>query len=950
MDLLQCYSTDFAFFSETWLPSSTNVTTATIKQYSYQCFHSDQFGRWKGCALVVSNKWSDQINNHKKILYSSFEASQITFNDVNKTHLISVYRYCVYGSQFNIFLEEFQSFLSDLIMNGRNFVLCGDLNIHYNIPSESYTYRFQDLMDELGLMVTAPLVPTHDEGNTIDLIISNVSTASQIKLQSVDPHLRISDHHPIVFELKLYHKKAIPNKRKIIQTRNCKNVDFAQFNSDLDNACHSTHIPESNDNFGNFLQIFTENVTSCLNNHAPIYSKVIKIDTDKPPWIDGEYISERCKRRALEKKYRISKSHRDWCNYQAQSTHCRNIFKSKRNEYIGSTIRNIEGDQRKLFNFVNNITDCKMPNDKLPTRISDPHELANKFNSFFIDKINKIRQEFPNSTPPMIHELNDSEWDNSSYLSVLSPCTIDELRELIKIHGITVSPNDILPGLLMEKSIETLLPYILKLINLSLATGCFDGLKEAIVRPTFKKDASDLEDFSNFRPVSNLPFISKLIERVVQSRLQAHMDLINYNCDTQFGYKKFHGTETLLVKLVNDLLIGLDSRSGIVLVLIDLSAAFDTVDHNKLINILANELNIRNTALKWFKSYLSNRTQRVYVNGQFSEPLELSFGVPQGSVLGPILFNIYVKSLANVFLNAGFNTLSYADDNSGYQVFSFSAASNIFLESIPNLLSDISKWMQDYYLKLNEDKTKVIVFGSRQFNSNLPSNSVSTLNGEVIDCVSKVKYLGVYLDDTLTMQYHINKVTSQCYCNLRKINGIRSLLSQQQCELLINATVTSRLDYCNALFFKLSWSNRLSKLAKIQNYASKIILQKGRRQGLPAIERLVKLHWLPIKQRIVYKVLLLTFKCIIKKAPMLLISLLTVNSNSRHANTLSTNIYYPLNSNGQRAFSYYAPKLWNALPLNMRNIELLPEFKAKLKTHLFSHFDELMARFNMYRL
>ena len=949
MNLLECYSVDFGFFSETWLPNSSNVTTARIKEYGYECFHSDQFGRGKGCALVISKKRFNQVNKHIKYSFSSFEATQLSFDDVNKTCLISMYRYYVFGSQFNIFLDEFEKFLSTLIMNGYNFVLCGDINIHWNIPSESYTYRFQDLMDELGLIVTAPVVPTHDAGNTIDLIISNVSTASQISVHSVDPHLRISDHHPIVFDIKLYHRKLSKNHRKIIQTRNWKAVDIIQFNTDLEQACLSLSTLDPSSNFECSLNVFTDSVARCLEDHAPLYSKVVKSESDEPPWIDGEYISERCKRRALEKKYRRSLLYRDWCKYQAQSTHCRNIFKNKRTDYYGSTLREIEGDQRKLFNFVNNITDSKTSVDKLPSHIADPDELVNKFNTFFIEKVKKIRQSFPNPAP-IIHELLEPNSILTNCLDILEPCTVDELRELIKVHGITVSPKDILPGPLLEKSIDTLLPYIVKLINLSLSTGSFDGFKEAVVRPSFKKDAIDTDDFSNFRPVSNLTFISKLTERVVQSRLQSHMNSINYKCDTQFGYKKFHGTETLLVKLVNDLLIGLDSRSGVVLVLIDLSAAFDTVDHNKLINILANELNIRGTALKWFKSYLSNRSQRVYVNGHFSEPLELSFGVPQGSVLGPILFNIYVKSLADVFSISGFNTLSYADDNSGYQVFSISSSNTVFTESIPNLLSNISNWMEDYYLKLNEDKTKVIVFGSRSFKSSLQTDRLTTANGEVIEFVEKVKYLGVHLDDSLSMQQHINKITSHCYSNLRKIKCIRSLLSQPQCELLVNATVTSRLDYCNALFFNLSWSNRLSKLSKVQNYASKIILQRGRHQGLPFNHRLSMLHWLPIKQRIVYKVLLLVFKCMIEKAPFPLIALIANNNNSRHNNTLSTRLFYPSSSIGQRAFSYYAPKLWNSLPLQLRNVELLPEFKAKLKTHLFSHFDELMARFNMYRL
>ena len=620
-------------------------------------------------------------------------------------------------------------------------------------------------------------------------------------------------------------------------------------------------------------------------------------------------------------------------------------------QFYDVTFDKIEGDQKALFKFVNEITDSKKTDKKLPTHISDPTVLANQFNNFFIEKINKIRQTFQNSSH--ITDISDEAQTSSDArecLSTFSPCTDNELMDIIKASGIKLSPTDILPGPLMNNSIDTLLPYLTRLVNLSLASGSFDGLKDAVVRPLFKNGSTDYNDFSSYRPVSNLSFLSKLVERVVLSRLQRHMNSINYNCNTQFGYKKYHGTETLLLKLVNDLLVGLDSKSGVVLVLIDLSAAFDTVDHNKLLNILAKQLNIQGTALKWFKSYLKGRTQRVIIDNHLSEPLELQFGVPQGSVLGPILFNIYITSLSDVFCNAGFQTLSYADDNSGYQAFSLSSASRSLNVSVPQLLNDISNWMQNYYLQLNEDKTKIIVFGSRFFKSNLSINEVTTHNNEIISIVDQVKYLGVYLDDRLSMKGHINKITSQCYLNLSKIKSIRSFLSQQQCELLINATVTSRIDYSNALYFKLSWSNRLSKLSKIQSYASKIILKRGRRQGLPLTDRLNILHWLPIEQRVAFKVLLTVFKCLHGKAPPLLNSLILLNSYGRQRNTLSTRLFYPTSSFGQRAFSYYAPRLWNALPSNLRSIELLSEFKTKLKTYLFSNYDELMRLFNMYRV
>ena len=279
------------------------------------------------------------------------------------------------------------------------------------------------------------------------------------------------------------------------------------------------------------------------------------------------------------------------------------------------------------------------------------------------------------------------------------------------------------------------------------------------------------------------------------------MDSINYSNNTQFGYKKHHSTEMLLLKFLNDLLIGVDSRNGVVVMLIDLSAAFDTVDHHKLLNILSNELQIKGIALKWFRSFLINRSQRVLIGDSLSSSIELSCGVPQGSVLGPVLFNIYVSSLSNVFTANGFDTLSYADDNNGYQIFSLTSQSEVFNERIPSFIDKLKDWMNNYFLKINESKTELIVFARPVFHRGLTINSVTLNNGDVITITDRVKYLGFHFDNLLSMTAHVNKVVSHSYMLLKSIRSIRKFLEQSQVEKLMHSIITSRLDYCNSLLF-----------------------------------------------------------------------------------------------------------------------------------------------------
>ena len=197
-----------------------------------------------------------------------------------------------------------------------------------------------------------------------------------------------------------------------------------------------------------------------------------------------------------------------------------------------------------------------------------------------------------------------------------------------------------------------------------------EGVKQSVIDPLLKKSGLDIDTKKNYRPVNNLVFFSKLIERVVQRRIDSQMNTNNLQSDTQFAYKKHHSTETMILGLVNDVLLGFDDNKCTIVLFLDLSAAFDTIDTEKLLNILSDEIGITGTALRWFKSYLQGRTQRVKIHNSYSNRCEVAYGVPQGSVLGPKLFSVYVRSQPAVFNKCGFTTSSFADDANGRKTFS----------------------------------------------------------------------------------------------------------------------------------------------------------------------------------------------------------------------------------------------------------------------------------------
>ena len=334
-----------------------------------------------------------------------------------------------------------------------------------------------------------------------------------------------------------------------------------------------------------------------------------------------------------------------------------------------------------------------------------------------------------------------------------------------------------------------------------------------------------------------------------------------------------------------------------VLVLLDLSAAFDTVDHGLLLHRLEHTVGIKGTALGWFKSYLSDRFQFVHVNDVSSTRTRVCYGVPQGSVLGPILFTLYMLPLGKIIRSHGINFHCYADDTQLY--LSMKPEETEPLAKLQRCLNDIKSWMSSNFLRLNSDKTEVIVFG--------PKHLRNGLTGFTLASSTAVKNLGVIFDQDMSFKQHINQVCKTAFFHLRNISKIRSILSQGDAEKLIHAFVSSRLDYCNALLAGCPKSS-LNSLQLIQNAAARVLTGIRKRDHISPV--LASLHWLPVKFRIEFKILLLAYKALNGLAPRYLQDLIARYAPNRALCSQSAGLLVvPRISKsrfGGRAFCYQA--------------------------------------------
>jgi hypothetical protein len=493
---------------------------------------------------------------------------------------------------------------------------------------------------------------------------------------------------------------------------------------------------------------------------------------------------------------------------------------------------------------------------------------------------------------------------------------------------------DFIPTKLLKSCLDALLPPITTLLNLCISESTVpDDFKTAIVTPLLKKDSLPKDDLSSYRPISNLNFISKLLERVVYDRLLSHLESFPALSSFQSAYRKFHSVETALLKIQNDLLLAVDRGQLSALVLLDLSAAFDTVNHDILLHRLSLNFGIQDSALCFLRSYLTGRTQSVKIDSTVSQKVVLSTGVPQGSVLGPLLFTLYTTPLSYQLDSSNLSYHLYADDTQLYVSFRANDCNNAFAV-LANTLDSLHGWLSRNCLSLNPAKTEFLIIGTNQQRSKLNLNSFTFANTTVA-CCSSVRNLGVIFEEDLSLSKHITQVCRSCHFLIRQLRTIRPMLDYDSAVLLANALVSSKLDFCNSLYSGLPKSS-LHKLQLVQNSLARSVFSARKFDHVTPLMH--KLHWLPIEQRISYKVALLTYKTLHYNSPSYLSGLLCRYRPTRSLRSESKNkLVVPRTTStaGGRSFSSFGPTLWNSLPSALRGATTLSSFCSQLKTHLY---------------
>ena len=421
----------------------------------------------------------------------------------------------------------------------------------------------------------------------------------------------------------------------------------------------------------------------------------------------------------------------------------------------------------------------------------------------------------------------------------------------------------------------------------------------------------------------------------------------------QSGFRAHHSTETAILKVISDsstedisdILDAADQGYVALLGLLDMLAAFNTVDHDILLERLATSFGMAGTALAWLRSFLTGRSQQVSFNGGLSSIGLITTGVPQGSVLGPLLFLLYSADVPLIANQHGLGIHCYADDGQIY-VFDKAAEAVGMINKVASCIEEIDQWMSSNRLKLNSEKTQFIWLGSRQQLSKVGVDHIHLVN-HAVTSQSTVCNRGIHLDGQLTMKVHKQGI-SRTFYQLRQLRSVRRSLSVNACTALVHAFVTSRLDYCNSLLAGIG-DGLIDQLQTVMRVAKRssgsewqVVLRKRKFDPISADIR-DRLHWLPIRSRIDFKLGLLVYKCLHGIAPAYLTEMLVLKSTvpalSRLRSMARGDLLVPRTKTktiGPRSFATSGPALWNKLPDDLRDPSLsLPVFKQRLKSYLF---------------
>ena len=735
----------------------------------------------------------------------------------------------------------------------------------------------------------------------------------------------ISDHFPIF----MFYGKEIRTKNKHItfKSRSLNERAMEIISNNLANIDWTTlHNMEIDDAHAYFIKTLAD----ITDQHAPmkdvtIHSKNIILT----PWMTPALLQSS---KTLDKLYKKQLTQTSDHPSHVKYTNYRNLYnklkRNSKNHYYSKLFNDYKGDVRKTWHILNSITgrsnDKSTLNNKfrINTKITDDtSEIANGFCKYFSEIGEVLASKIPKGKTSFDTYLTKQN-SKSIFFSPTDAYEIHKIIESLKSKKSTGHDN-ISAKFIKQVQSNITLPLSI-LINKSLEQGYVPKMfKTAKVTPIYK--AKDAQEFTNYRPISLLPTVSKILEKVVHKRLYNFLNMQGLLNPSQYGFMPKHSTIQAIAEFTSHISQSNEKHENSLSVFLDLSKAFDTIDHNILLRKL-NHYGVRGVALDWFRSYLSERNQFVKFKSTESELLKVSCGVPQGSVLGPLLFIIYTNDLPNS-LNSS-TCILFADDTT---IIYSSHNLDILFKNVSHDLSSLSEWFKANKLSLNVSKTNYILI--KNSNNTLLNHSLK-IGDEKIQQVNTAKFLGIMIDDKLNWNVHIKHCKNKLSSGLYALNSSKHILSHEHLKSLYYTLIHSHLTY-GLLLWGSTYKTFLHKLEVLQNKAIRSITNSKYNESTEPVYKQLGILPLPkLYQLEAAKFMFLNYK---RDLPLPLLSIFTPNIDihqhgTRHRNDphISVRRTHLLS----QCFIHNAPNIWYNIPPPIKDTKTVGSFCSKMKKYL----------------
>lgn len=887
-----------------------NISDATLKIPNYTILRRDAAGRegHTGIAVYIHNSILPHVKRRADLESKDIESFWLELKPDKSAPVYVGFVYRNPNSKAS-WVDHFENMMDNVHNRKSDIHLLGDLNIDL-LKHDNFTWKSTCSFLGLKQLIDQPTRITKSSATLID----HIYTTNSDKVSNVQVHPEsMSDHCPISLSLALKLKKQVRHEHKTISFRSFKFFNKENFLQDLALVPFSEvyNFNDPNQALTHWYSLFR----NVLDKHAPLRTKRVR-EERKPPWLTEDI------RKAMELRNQL-KSNGEFEEYKRQRRAVRTMVRQAQRKHADETIAEGKNTQA-LWKVINSVTKGKkQKSTSIPNNLS-----ADVFNNHFLNIAHSLTKL--NNTDPDQYDCNSRlrqhcHRPNLVQFSIPLMTTSDVRRHISKLKNSSSCGHDEIPSHILKLSLPLTVEHLTYIFNLCIKHNCFpDAFKMAKVIPLPK--SKDLNNLNEYRPISVLPILSKPLERHIHTHLLKYLDRNNLLTSNQSGFRPGHSCQSALTQIIDNWLLAMNNEQLSGAIYLDLKKAFDLVNHTILLKKL-HLYNLDPRSLMFFTSYLNNRCQKVYLNGRYSSEGQVTCGVPQGSILGPLLFIIFINDLPLSLTNQSVKCDLFADDTT---LHTSGKSVNDVTKSLQKSLGEVSTWCKHNKMIISIPKTKSMLITTRQkHQKNLPPLQL-LLDNNPIEQVKEHRLLGITIDDKLSWVPHINNVCKTLQRNLFLLSKLKHLVDCNGRKLFFHAFIKSHCDYISNIW---DGSNEVHLKKVISLYRRGVKLTQPGCNSTD--EKFDQLKLLPLTKQHEFNKLVLMHKIVHGKSPAYLRSLITRSQreNTRHSLFQLPKVRIDI---FKASLSFSGSDVWNNLPRSLKKIRRLQTFKDQTYKYLLN--------------